>query len=444
VLQNLPLGALELPGLRLSPLALESATAKFDLSLVLSETEQGLWGEWEYSTDLFERATIERLGGQFATLLGGIVADPTKPLAELPLLPEAERERVLVEWNQTQVGYPQERCIHALFEAQAQKTPEAVAVVYEDQALSYGALNARANQLAHHLQGLGVGPEVLVGLCLERSVELVVGLLGVLKAGGAYVPLDPSYPQERLAFMLADAQAAVLLTQQHLLGTLPPTAVPVICLDRAWETICQAPQDTPPSPVTPQNLAYVIYTSGSTGQPKGALLPHRGLCNVSEAQVRTFGLGSGDRVLQFASFSFDASTFEIVMALRSGATLCLGQRETLLPGPALIQFLQDQAVTLVTLPPSALAPLPTEALPALRTITVAGEACPGELAARWAEGRRFFNLYGPTEGTIWATTGEYHGDSRTLSIGHPIANTEVYLLDRHLHPVPIGVPGELY
>src|SRR5918992_3507675 len=298
--------------------------------------------------------------------------------------------------------------------------------------------------MAHSLPALEVGPEVLVGVCLERSLELVVGLLGVLKAGGAYVPLDPSYPPERLAFMLEDAEVSVLLTQAHLEAGLPKTNAQVLCLDRQWETIAKEPQSNPLSAVTPENLAYVIYTSGSTGRAKGTLLPHRGLCNVSEAQVRTFGLGPGDRVLQFASFSFDASTFEIVMALRAGATLSLGRPESLLPGPALIRLLQDMAITLVTLPPSVLSRLPTEELPALRTITVAGEACSADLAVRWAEGHRFFNLYGPTEGTIWATTGECLDDGHTLPIGRPIANTQLYLLDHHLRPVPVGVPGELH
>jgi non-ribosomal peptide synthetase component F len=236
----------------------------------------------------------------------------------------------------------------------------------------------------------------------------------------------------------------VLLTQAHLEAGLPKTKAQVLCLDRQWETIAKEPQSNPPSAVTPENLAYMIYTSGSTGRAKGTLLAHRGLCNVSEAQVRTFGLGPGDRVLQFASFSFDASTFEVVMALRAGATLCLGRRESLLPGPALLRLLQERAVTLVTLPPSALAPLPSEALPALRTITVAGEACSAELARRWAEAHQFFNLYGPTEGTIWATTGECLDDGHTLPIGRPLINTQVYLLDPHLQPVPIGVPGELH
>src|SRR5918999_3686390 len=397
-----------------------------------------------YDSSRFELITITRLLEHLQIVLGEIAAEPVQPLAELPLLPEAERQRVVVAWNATEADYPKERCIHALFEAQAQKTPEAVAVVYEDHALTYGVLNARANQLARYLQGLGVGPERRVGICLERSAELVVGLMGVLKAGGAYVPLDPAYPPKRLAFMLENARPKVLLTQEELAPTLPPTPAQVLCLDRDREWIAQGSVANPMGAVSPENLAYVIYTSGSTGRAKGTLLTHRGLCNVSEAQVRTFGLGPGDRVLQFASFSFDASTFEVVMALRAGATLCLGRRESLLPGPALLRLLQERVVTLVTLPPSALAPLPSEALPALRTIAVAGEACSAELARRWAEAHRFFNLYGPTEGTIWATTGERLDDGHTLPIGRPLINTQVYLLDPHLQPVPIGVSGELH
>ena len=279
------------------------------MTLGIGETEQGLRGAWEYNTDLFERPTIERLGAHFQTLLEGIVADPQRPLSELPLLTEAEWRQVVVEWNATEAEYPKERCIHQLFEAQVERTPEAVAVVFEEHGLSYRALNRRANQLAHHLQALGVGPEVLVGVCLERSVEMVVGLLSILKAGGAYVPLDPAYPPERLAFMLEDAQVPVLLTQEGLVPTLLSIPAQVLCLDRDWERIAQGSVANPMGAVSPENLAYVIYTSGSTGRAKGTLLHHRGLCNVSEAQVRTFGLGPGDRVLQFASFSFDASTF---------------------------------------------------------------------------------------------------------------------------------------
>jgi non-ribosomal peptide synthetase component F len=284
-LQNLPLGELELSGLSLSPLELEGLTAKFDLSLSVSETEQGLVGAWEYNTDLFERPTLERLGAHFETLLRGVVAQPEQRLGELPLLTEAERQQVVVEWNATEAAYPQGRCLHELFEGQAQRTPEAVAVVYEDEQLTYGALNARANQLAHTLQALGVGPERRVGVCLERSLELVVGLLGILKAGGAYVPLDPTYPPERLAFMLEDARPKVLLTQQHLLGALPkhPT---VLCLDTDWQLVAQESQEDPSHLTSPFNLAYVIYTSGSTGRPKGVAMTQGPLVNYTGLQMR--------------------------------------------------------------------------------------------------------------------------------------------------------------
>jgi amino acid adenylation domain-containing protein len=317
-----------------------------------------------------------------------------------------------------------------------------VAVVFEDRQLTYRQLNRRANQLAHYLRGLGARPETPVAICVERSLEMVVGLLGILKAGGAYVPLDPAYPKERLAFMLQDAQAPVVLTQERFLAEFNNRIT--VCLDRDWRVISQESEENPDSGVTAENLAYAIYTSGSTGKPKGVMVPHRGLCSLSQEQTQAFDVGSSSRVLQFSSLSFDASIFEIVMALPKGATLCLGTPETLLPGPALIRLLQDQAITIVTLPPSALAALPAEKLPALRTITVAGEAYSAELIARWAPGRRFFNLYGPTETTIWATAAELHDSIRTPPIGRPIGNTQTYILDSSLRPVPIGVPGELY
>ncbi|MCB0087814.1 MAG: AMP-binding protein, partial [Caldilineaceae bacterium] len=230
-----------------------------------------------------------------------------------------------------QANFSKDVCIHHLFEAQAEQTPQAIALIFQGQQVTYGELNERANQLAHHLQNGGVGPEVLVGLCVERSVEMVVGLLAILKAGGAYIPLDPTYPQERLAFMLEDAQVSFLLTQTHLKDNFP-TIPKTICLDADWPVIARLSTQAPTVKLAPDNLAYVIYTSGSTGKPKGVLVPHQGLCNVSEAQIRLFHLTPQDNILQFASFSFDAATFEIVMALRVGATLCLGTTTELSPG----------------------------------------------------------------------------------------------------------------
>jgi len=444
VLQNAPTGRLELPGLSITPLEIPSVTAKFDLTLSMTETEQGLTGELEYNTDLFDAARITRIAGHFQTLLEAVVANPQQLVSELFLLTEAERHQLLVEWNDTFADYPQNKCIHHLFEAQVERTPDGVAVVFEDKQLTYCELNRRANQLAHYLQALGIEPEVLVGLCVERSLEMVVGLLGILKAGAAYVPLDPAYPKERLTFMLEDSQVPVLLTEEKLVAGLLEQKARVVCLDRDWGVIAQKSEENPVSGVKCQNLAYVIYTSGSTGKPKGVLVAHQGLCNLASAQIRCFDVELSSRVLQFASFSFDASIWEVVMALCSGAMLCLGTKDSLLPGTALMQLLYEQAITHVTLPPSALAALPTEELPALRTIIVAGEACSTDLVAQWSTGRRFFNAYGPTESTVCATVAECTDSSRKPSIGRPIANTQIYILDRNLQPVPIGVPGELH
>jgi len=333
---------------------------------------------------------------------------------------------------------------HQLFESQVEQTPDAVAVVFEEEQLTYQELNHRANQLAHHLRHLGVGPEVLVGICVERSLEMVTSILGILKAGAAYVPLDPAYPKERLAFMLEDAQTPVLLTQKRLVPVVPEHSAKVVCLDTDWDAIALESEENPVSGATPNNLAYVIYTSGSTGKPKGVLVAHRSLCNLVKAQLKDFDVQPDSCVLQFASSSFDASVSEVFMTLVTGATLVLSARDSLLPGPALIRLLREQAITHVTLPPSVLAVLPVEELPRLRTMIVAGEACPSDLVALWVPGRRFFNAYGPTEATVCTTIAECTDSRQKLPIGYPIANTQVYLLDAQLQPVPIGVPGEIH
>ncbi|RKZ71512.1 MAG: non-ribosomal peptide synthetase, partial [Candidatus Parabeggiatoa sp. nov. 1] len=434
-------------GWTINQMDIHQGTTKFDLLyLALDEKPEGMTGRIEYNTDLFEEATIARMGGHYQTLLEGIVANPEQRLSDLPLL-TAQEQQQLFDWNNTQTSVPQEACIHHLFENQVERTPEAVAVVFEDEQLSYRELNCRANQLAHHLITLGVKPETLVGICVERSVEMIVGLLGILKAGGAYVPLDPAYPPARLALMLEDAQVQVLLTQQHWLEILAEPRPPsIVCLDTDWQAISPESEENPQSRATVDNLAYVIYTSGSTGRPKGVLIEHRGLCNLALAQSRCFGVNNESRVLQFFSLSFDGSIGEIVDTLASGAALYLGKREALLPGSPLLEQLREQAITTVALPPSILASLPVDALPSLQTIIVAGEACSAELVTRWRSGRRFFNAYGPTETTVCATIFECTEDDGQKSppIGIPIANLQVYVLDTHLQQLPIGIPGELY
>jgi amino acid adenylation domain-containing protein len=418
--------------------------ADFDLTLAVMEAQEVLQLCWQYNTDLFEASTITRIAGHFVTLLESIVANPQQQIWQLTLLTEVEQQQLLVEWNNTQADYPIDKCIHQLFEQQVEKTPDAVAVVFENQPLTYRELNAKANQLAHYLRSLGVGADVFVGICVERSIEMIVGLLGILKAGGAYVPLDPGYPAERLRLMLCDSQVSLLLTQQRLLEKLPQSPAQLVLLDEVWSEIAQYSQDNPTIGVRASHLANVIYTSGSTGKPKGVMVEHQGLCNLAIAQIQTFGLDRDSRVLQFASFSFDASISEMLMAFGSGATLYLGSKEALMPGEALMERLRDDEITHITLPPSALGVLPADELPALSTIIVAGEACPIELMQQWSVGRNFYNAYGPTEASVCATIAQCADNDAKISIGRPITNTQVYILDQYLQPVPIGVPGELH
>ena len=435
--------ALSLPHLRLSPWATENRTAKFDLSLSLAQDGDHLGGVLEYNRDLFTAATIQRMINHFFILLEETIADPDRPITQIPLLSPAERQQLLLDWNDTGAPYPQEQGIHELFAAQAARTPDVIAVSYQEQQLTYGQLNRRANQLAHYLRRLGVGPGVPVGLSVERSPAMIVALLGILKAGGAYLPLDPTYPQSRLAFMIGDAQLAVLLTLEYLVDTLPGHKAQLICLDSDWPLIARESDENPPRGTTADNLAYIIYTSGSTGQPKGVMVPHRGLVNVAQAQANQFDLSTADRILQFSSLNFDASISEILMALTAGATLCLGDRDELLPGPRLAQFMQDRCISIATLTPSTLAALPPSRLRHLHTITVAGEACTATLVSQWATEQRFFNLYGPTEASIWATAAVCQPDGQMPSIGQPIPNTQAYVLDTHLQPLPVGIPGQL-
>ncbi len=445
--QNIPMQARRLEGLTVAPVELESGVAQFDLLLTMEERGEIITGNMDYNADLFDASTIQRMMGHYQRLLEGAVAHLDTPVNRLPLLTPEEEQLMLVEWNRTEAHFSADTTIHQLFHEQAARTPAAPAVCFADHVLTYAELEARANQLAHHLQKLGVGPETVVGVCTTRSPEMVVGILGVLKAGGAYLPLDPNYPAERLAYMIQDSRTPVLLTQASLLPRLPVHEATTVLLDEHWPQIARGPAYAPECRSTADNLAYVIYTSGSTGKPKGAMLQHRGLCNLTEVQRRAFFLQEGKRVLQFSALSFDASVWEIFQALRNGAAICLARQEQLTSGPELLKLMQEQRITTATLPPSLLSVLPVAELPHLETLISAGEHCAGEIVARWAPGRRFFNAYGPTETTVCASMYLIDGEKsypQGPPIGKPIANFKLYVLDSHLLPTPIGVPGELY
>ncbi|HYO58358.1 non-ribosomal peptide synthetase, partial [Archangium sp.] len=433
---------LQSPELSFVPLDTEGGVTPCDLVLRLSEGPGGLCGALEYDAELFRAATIARMVERFQRLLEGIAATPGRRVSELPLLPRQEQHLLLEEWNDARLPAPPDICAHQLFEAQVQRTPDAVAVTFEGAQLTYAELERRANQLAHHLRSLGVGSETRVGLCVERSLEMVVGILGTLKAGGAYVPLDPAVPAERLGFMMADAGVPVLLTQERLVSGLPEHGARIVRLDSDWERIARRSEEPPISGSASANLAYVIYTSGSTGKPKGTLLEHRGLCNTARSIIEAMAIQPDSRVLQFSSMVFDASVWEIFSALLAGARLVLGSREALMPGAPLQTFLREQAVTTALLTPSVLAHLEPESLPKLQTLASGGEACTPELAARWKPGRGFINAYGPTEVTVYCMQN-LEVDPRRPTLGQHVANTQVYVVDEWLQPVPVGVPGEL-
>ncbi|HEX5727174.1 MAG TPA: amino acid adenylation domain-containing protein, partial [Longimicrobiaceae bacterium] len=422
---------------------LDLGVAKFDLTLTTSElADGGISGVLEYAADLFAPATMRRLARQLVTLLEGAAAHPDRPLSALPLMDDAERRRVVVEWNATSADVSRAP-LHRLFEAQAASTPDAAALVAADGAeWTYGELNARANRLAHRLRDLGVGPESVVALSLGRSPELVAALLAVNKAGGAFLPVDPEYPAERRRWMLEDSGARVVLTTAALAPGLPATDAAVVALDGIVGEI----EDDGNLPVEadPENAAYVIFTSGSTGRPKGVVVPHRGIGNLAAAQARAFGIGPGSRVLQLASFSFDAAVAEVAHALLSGAALVLADPERS-AGPELASFLRERGVTVATLPPALLAALDGETrLPALATLVSAGEAVAPEVARRWGAGRRFVNAYGPTETTVCATLAVDPATAGArVPIGRPLANARAYVVGGGMRPLPAGVPGEL-
>jgi amino acid adenylation domain-containing protein len=367
-------------------------------------------------------------------------------VSELPLLAEVERHQLLDEWNATAAAYPRDKCVHDLFAEQAGRTPDAVALIFEDQELSYVELDRRSNQLAHHLRELGVGPEVIVGLCVERSLELVVGLLGIVKAGGAYLPLDPSYPAERLAYMLADARSPILVTQAGLEQVLPAHGARVVRLDADWEEISAAPMLAPVSIGTgPDNLAYVIYTSGSTGRPKGVMVRHGAVVNLLSSMAQAPGLEPLDTMASVTPLSFDIAGLEIYLPLLQGARLAVMPRALALDGGRLRERLAAVGASVMQATPATWRLLREAGWEGEELkVLCGGEALPVDLAQSLAAGStQVWNLYGPTETTIWSTVGRLRPGG-PVTIGRPIGNTQTYILDDRLQPVPMGVIGELY
>jgi amino acid adenylation domain-containing protein len=442
-LQNASSAEMEVSGAEVEGVSVDTGTTIFDMAWQVTERDDEYTAVIEYKKGLLDSDSVLRMGRAYRRLLRALAESPDARVADLDLVQDEDRAKLLEEWTRTERPFPAERCVHELFRDQALSTPDAVSVAFGDRTLTYAELDARANRLARHLQALGVGPDVPVAISVERSPEMVVALLGVLKAGGAYLPVDPTYPRERRAYMLEDSGAPVLLTLSHLAADLPEHTARVVLLDEDWPAIERHASTDVESSTTPDSLAYVIYTSGSTGRPKGVMVPHRGVVNLALAQIGLFRITPESRVLQFASFSFDAAVSEVLTALLAGARLHLAPQEALMPDLPLVTTLQEGEISVATLPPSVLSVLPKADFPALKTLVSAGEACPAEVARRWAPGRHFVNAYGPTETTVCATASTAEDGSRRPSIGGPVDNTRAYVVDERLRPVPIGIPGEL-
>jgi amino acid adenylation domain-containing protein len=442
-MRNLPEKVQTLSGPELQPMHLDRGIAKFDLTLEMSKVDGQLQARFEYNTDLFEPETIERMSGHLLTLLSGIVQNCDRALSELPLLTEAERYQSLVEWNKTESDYP-DCCLHQLFEAQVEKTPDAIAVEFEAQTLTYQELNQRANQLAHRLRHLGVVPNQFVGLCVDRSLDMIVGMLGILKAGGAYVPLDPTYPRSRLALMLEDAQLSILVTQSWQVDSFQAHPEHLIYLDQNSDVL---DSENPTVTTTPSDRAYLLYTSGSTGKPKGVMIAHQSLVNAVWAGQRFLSINASDTWVAVASFCFDVAAFELYSPLIAGAKLVIAPQEVVRDGKRLAALMQSSGATIANFTPATwqiLLGSQGQRQPHLR-ILCGGEALSKDLASRLlAHSDCIWNLYGPTETTIYSTIYRVTTAGKSPAIGRAIANTQLYVLDRHLQPLPIGVPGELH
>ncbi len=445
---------IHLPGTTAEPVLFDNGTAQFDLMAELGETpEGGVSGRWEYDTDLFERATMAQLMRHYRQLLQALVSQPDLPLSQLPLLSPKEETQLLVDWNDTAYSYDLETTLPALFEAQVARTPDNIALDFAGEQLTYAELHGRVNQLAHYLHSLGVRPETVVGVCLERSLDMVIALYAIQKAGGAYCPLDPEYPTERLAFMIEDTDLQVLLTHTQLEATLPPFTGHIICLDRDWAAkIAPQPTRNLNIPLHPDNMAYVIYTSGSTGKPKGVVNEHRGIVNRLLWMQRAFNFTESDRCLQKTPYSFDVSVWEFFWPLQTGGRLVISQPEGHKDSGYLCDIIQAEQITMIHFVPAMLRMFLAEPnvvnCTSLTKLFCSGEALSYELVERAAQllpNCEVHNLYGPTEAAVDVTWWACHlNEARRVPIGKPIDNTQIYVLDQHMRPVPIGVTGELY
>jgi amino acid adenylation domain-containing protein len=445
---------LELRQLQVKPIEIRHASAHFDLMLALTETGGTITGGLEFSLDLFSHASIKRLIEHFETLLGAMVGDDQQRIEKLELLTPRQRKQVLVEFNHTAAQYPQESLVHELFEQQVKRTPQATALVYEGRSMSYGELNTRANQLAHHLIGLGIKPDDRVAICLGRGLAMMVGMLGILKSGGAYVPLDPQYPAERIAYMLEDAGALVVVTQEELRAGLG-SARQILCLDAQGELQNQAvAEQTNPKParlgLLSTHLAYIIYTSGSTGKPKGVMIQHRSLTNFLTALFDTFELSAHDCLLGITTISFDIAVLELYLPLLKGAKVLIANSMDIVNFGTANQLIRKYDVSILQATPSTWRAILAAGLqphPTLKALC-GGEKLHGDLAVQMQKlVGQVWNLYGPTETTVWSSLlklGQHVATNSVVSIGRPIANTQIYILDAHLEPLPIGVIGEIY
>lgn len=435
------------PGWDLATEEICNGGSKLDLMIIVDDRGDSITGPITYNPDLFDSATIDRLVEHWRTLLEAAARNANMSIADLPMLTQQETNKVLVEWNDTAKEFPENACVHQLIEAQAERAPDVIAVICEEDRLTYRELDCRSNQLANYLRGLGVGPDVPVGICLERSTQMMVGLLGIMKAGGAYVPLDPEYPRERLAFMIEDSGLECVITQDSLGQGLVDCGKKLIYIDRDWTLISQGSQQKPSVPVGAKNLVYVIYTSGSTGKPKGVQVCHRALVNLLTSMQACPGLTHADQLLAVTTICFDIAALELYLPLTVGACCVIASRETSREGRQLWRMLEDRDITLMQATPSAwklLVDAGWTGKPNLK-ILCGGEAMSRNLAKElMARASSVWNMYGPTETTVWSAVHPVTSAERAIPIGRPIANTTMYVLDRNLQPAPIGVTGELY